>query len=88
MGLRHPVELLARPRVRPCRCKPCKGRLVWSGLLKTAGAIVMSPEIGFVLALLLVLIVSWLFVHQTPFAVGSTFLAPAIRFGLALFARP
>jgi PiT family inorganic phosphate transporter len=48
----------------------------------------MSPEIGFVLALLLVLIVSWLFVHQTPFAVDSTFLGPAIRFGLALFARP
>jgi PiT family inorganic phosphate transporter len=47
--------------------------IVWQGLLKTAGAIVMSPAIGFVLALLLVLIVSWLFVRQTPFAVDSTF---------------
>ncbi|ATA97608.1 inorganic phosphate transporter [Sinorhizobium meliloti] len=47
--------------------------IVWQGLLKTAGAIVMSPGIGFVLALLLVLIVSWLFVRQTPFAVDSTF---------------
>ncbi|MCA1405800.1 inorganic phosphate transporter [Ensifer sp. IC3342] len=49
--------------------------IVWSGLLKTAGAIVMSPAIGFFLALLLVLIVSWLFVRQTPFAVDSTFRA-------------
>ncbi|AWI59523.1 inorganic phosphate transporter [Sinorhizobium fredii] len=47
--------------------------IVWAGLLKTAGAIVMSPGIGFVLALLLVLIVSWLFVRQTPFAVDNTF---------------
>ncbi|RVH85268.1 inorganic phosphate transporter [Sinorhizobium meliloti] len=47
--------------------------IVWQGLLKTAGAIVMSPGIGFVLALLLVLIVSWLFVRPTPFAVDSTF---------------
>ncbi|WP_331372829.1 inorganic phosphate transporter [Sinorhizobium chiapasense] len=47
--------------------------IVWHGLLKTAGAIVMSPAIGFFLALFLVLIVSWLFVRQTPFAVDSTF---------------
>jgi PiT family inorganic phosphate transporter len=47
--------------------------IVWQGLLKTAGAIVMSPGIGFVLALLLILIVSWLFVRHTPFAVDSTF---------------
>ncbi|MQW85406.1 inorganic phosphate transporter [Sinorhizobium saheli] len=47
--------------------------IVWNGLLKTAGAIVMSPAIGFFLALLLVLIVSWLFVRQTPFAVDRTF---------------
>ncbi|GCA48137.1 MULTISPECIES: inorganic phosphate transporter [Sinorhizobium] len=47
--------------------------IVWQGLLKTAGAIVMSPGIGFVLALLLILIVSWVFVRQTPFAVDSTF---------------
>ncbi|MBP1887897.1 inorganic phosphate transporter [Sinorhizobium mexicanum] len=47
--------------------------IVWQGLLKTAGAIVMSPALGFFLALLLVLIVAWLFVRQTPFAVDSTF---------------
>ncbi|GES41311.1 PiT family inorganic phosphate transporter [Rhizobium sp. ERR 922] len=47
--------------------------IVWSGLLKTAGAIVMSPLLGFVLALFLVLCVTWIFVRQTPFAVDSTF---------------
>ncbi|QWW69806.1 inorganic phosphate transporter [Rhizobium sp. WYJ-E13] len=47
--------------------------IVWSGLLKTVGAIVMSPAIGFLLALFFVLMVSWMFVRQTPFAVDSTF---------------
>jgi PiT family inorganic phosphate transporter len=47
--------------------------IVWSGLLKTVGAIVASPLLGFVLALFLVLLVSWIFVRQTPFAVDSTF---------------
>jgi PiT family inorganic phosphate transporter len=47
--------------------------IVWGGLLKTAGAIVMSPLIGFILALFLVLAVSWIFVRQTPFAVDRTF---------------
>ncbi|OCP20797.1 MULTISPECIES: inorganic phosphate transporter [unclassified Ensifer] len=47
--------------------------IVWTGLLKTVGAIFMSPMIGFFLALLLILIVSWLFVRQTPFAVDRTF---------------
>ncbi|PZM11504.1 inorganic phosphate transporter [Rhizobium tubonense] len=47
--------------------------IVWSGLLKTVGAIVMSPLLGFILALFLVLLVSWIFVRQTPFAVDSTF---------------
>ncbi|AXV15242.1 anion permease [Neorhizobium sp. SOG26] len=47
--------------------------IVWSGLLKTVGAIFMSPMIGFLLALFLVLIVSWVFVRQTPFAVDRTF---------------
>jgi PiT family inorganic phosphate transporter len=41
--------------------------------LKTAAGIVVSPLTGFVLALLLVLIVSWLFVRFSPFAVDSTF---------------
>ncbi|MCG7506825.1 inorganic phosphate transporter [Mesorhizobium retamae] len=47
--------------------------IVWSGLLKTVAAIVLSPLTGFVLALILVLIVSWAFVRQTPFAVDSSF---------------
>jgi len=47
--------------------------IVWGGLLKTVGAIFLSPATGFLLALLLVLIVSWLFVRATPFRVDSTF---------------
>ncbi|MBR2686625.1 MAG: inorganic phosphate transporter [Aquamicrobium sp.] len=47
--------------------------IVWSGLLKTVAAIVLSPLTGFVLALVLVLIVSWVCVRQTPFAVDSSF---------------
>jgi PiT family inorganic phosphate transporter len=49
------------------------GAVVWSGLLKTSAAIVLSPLLGFLLALLLILAVSWLFVKRTPFAVDSTF---------------
>jgi PiT family inorganic phosphate transporter len=47
--------------------------VVWSGLNKTIAAIFMSPAIGFLLALLLVLIVSWVVVRQTPFAVDRSF---------------
>jgi inorganic phosphate transporter, PiT family len=47
--------------------------IVWGGLLKTSAAIVLSPMTGFVLALLLVLVVSWIFVRATPFAVDNTF---------------
>lgn len=47
--------------------------VVLTGLGKTVGAIFLSPAIGFFLALLLVLIVSWLFVRQTPFAVDNSF---------------
>jgi PiT family inorganic phosphate transporter len=47
--------------------------IVWSGLGKTGAAIVLSPLLGFVLALLLVLVVSWTFVRATPFAVDSSF---------------
>lgn len=47
--------------------------VVVSGLLKTSAAIVLSPLTGFLLALLLVLAVSWLFVRQSPFAVDRTF---------------
>jgi PiT family inorganic phosphate transporter len=47
--------------------------VVWGGLLKTVGAIFLSPAVGFVLALVLILIVAWLFVRSTPFRADSTF---------------
>jgi PiT family inorganic phosphate transporter len=47
--------------------------VVWSGLSKTLLAIVVSPLIGFVLALVLVAIVSWASVRSTPFAVDRAF---------------
>lgn len=47
--------------------------VVWGGLLKTVSAIFLSPAVGFLLALLLILIVSWLFVRSTPFRADSTF---------------
>jgi PiT family inorganic phosphate transporter len=47
--------------------------IVWGGLLKTAGGIVFSPVLGFVLALFLSLAVAWFFVRSTPFAVDHLF---------------
>jgi inorganic phosphate transporter, PiT family len=49
------------------------GAIVIGGLLKTTAAIVLSPLTGFLLALTLVLAVSWAFVRLSPFAVDSTF---------------
>ncbi|EJW10234.1 putative low-affinity inorganic phosphate transporter [Rhodovulum sp. PH10] len=49
------------------------GAIVWGGLGKTTAAIVLSPLVGFSLALVLVLIVSWILVRQTPFAVDNAF---------------
>jgi PiT family inorganic phosphate transporter len=49
------------------------GSIVWSGLGITAAAIVFSPLLGFLLALVLVLAVSWAFVRSTPAAVDNTF---------------
>jgi inorganic phosphate transporter, PiT family len=46
---------------------------VWSGLSKTLLAIVVSPMVGFLLALVLVAVVSWLSVRSTPFAVDRAF---------------
>ncbi|WP_421695093.1 inorganic phosphate transporter [Aestuariivirga sp.] len=40
--------------------------IIWGGLSKTVIAIVLSPAMGFVLALLLVLLVSWAFVRSSP----------------------
>ncbi len=47
--------------------------IVWVGLGKTTAAIVLSPLTGFVLALLLVLVVSWSFLKATPYAVDNLF---------------
>jgi PiT family inorganic phosphate transporter len=46
---------------------------VWGGLSKTLLAIVLSPFVGFLLALLLTAIVSWASVRSTPFAVDRAF---------------
>jgi len=54
----------------------CKGgwkAIVWSGLGKTAAAIVLSPATGFILALLLVLIVAWSFLKASPYWVDRLF---------------
>ena len=54
----------------------CKGgwnAVVWSGLGKTAAAIVLSPATGFVVALLLILIVSWSFIKAHPIWVDKVF---------------
>ena len=47
--------------------------IVWSGVLKTVSGIVVSPSLGFALALLLVLTVSWVFRVATPALADSTF---------------
>jgi PiT family inorganic phosphate transporter len=47
--------------------------IVWNGLAKTTAAIVLSPLSGLVLAMLLFLLVSWLFVRYTPYAVDRLF---------------
>jgi PiT family inorganic phosphate transporter len=46
---------------------------VWTGLSKTVAAIVLSPLVGMVLAMLLVAVVSWASVRTTPFAVDRAF---------------
>jgi len=47
--------------------------VVWAGVGKTAVAIFMSPGVGCLLALLLILLVSWLFVRFTPHGVDHIF---------------
>ena len=47
--------------------------IVWGGLSKTSAAIVLSPLVGFFLALLLVLFISWWYVRATPYAVDRRF---------------
>ena len=47
--------------------------IVWAGVGKTAAGIVVSPFFGFILALALVLLVSWTFVRSRPAAVDRLF---------------
>jgi PiT family inorganic phosphate transporter len=47
--------------------------VVWSGVGKTVAAIFLSPGLGLVLALLLMLTVSWIFVRSTPYGTDSIF---------------
>jgi inorganic phosphate transporter, PiT family len=47
--------------------------IVWPGLVTTGAFIVLSPLFGFLLALLLILAVSWAFVRANPRSVEPTF---------------
>ncbi len=49
------------------------GAIVWSGVGKTAVAIVLSPITGLIIALLLILAVSWAFVKAAPSQVDGIF---------------
>ncbi len=47
--------------------------VVWVGVLKTVGGIVLAPGLGCIIALLLMVLVSWLFVRSTPYGVDHIF---------------
>ena len=47
--------------------------VVWTGVFKTVGGIFLAPGLGCVVALLLMLFVSWAFVRFTPYAVDRFF---------------
>ena len=47
--------------------------VVWSGVGKTVAAIFLSPGFGLLLALLFMLMVSWIFVRITPYGVDNIF---------------
>ena len=47
--------------------------IVWQGVLKTASGIVLSPAIGFLIATVLVVIVTWAFVRASPYLVDRYF---------------
>ena len=47
--------------------------IVWGGVAKTAAGVVVSPVFGFVMALVLVFLVTWLFVRARPAAVDRLF---------------
>jgi len=47
--------------------------VVWGGVGKTAAAIVLSPALGMILALVLVLVVAWTAIRMTPLQVDRRF---------------
>jgi PiT family inorganic phosphate transporter len=47
--------------------------IVWPGVIKTNAAIVLSPLVGFALAIFLMLTLSWMFVRSTPYSVDNLF---------------
>ena len=55
--------------------------IVWTGVFRTTAAIFLSPLFGLVLALALILSVSWIFVRKTPLAVDRVF--RVLQFGSA-----
>ena len=60
---RYPLQQLACLDRRAARCGIAKagiGAIVWKGVLKTTAAILLSPMVGFLLALALVLAISWI----------------------------
>jgi PiT family inorganic phosphate transporter len=46
---------------------------VWSGVIKTVAAIILSPLVGFVLALMMMVALSWIVARQNPFTVDRIF---------------
>ena len=58
--------------------------IIWGGLSKTIYAIVLSPFVGFMLALLMVLLVSWAFVRANP-AFADGFFRKSQLFSAALY---
>ena len=47
--------------------------VVWSGVAKTVAAIFLSPGLGWLLALMLMLMVSWMFIRSTPYGIDNIF---------------
>jgi inorganic phosphate transporter, PiT family len=47
--------------------------IVWEGILKTASGIVLSPTVGFTIAIILVVMVTWGFARYSPYIVDRYF---------------
>jgi PiT family inorganic phosphate transporter len=47
--------------------------IVWSGVIKTVSAIFISPAVGLILAMFLVLVVAWTSIRLTPIAVDRRY---------------